>query len=222
MPELRFDGKVVIVTGAGNGLGRIYALSFAARGAKVVVNDLGGSFNGEGGGASRPAQKVVDEIRAKGGEAVPNYNSVVDGDQIVKTAMDAYGRVDVVVNNAGILRDTSFAKMTDKDWDLIYQVRFGAAAVASARKTCARDCGCLIVNFLFRYNKSGAPQGNLPSYQGCLGGHAAAALRPHRECDLGCRHLWQLWPGELLCHEARHPWPEQHAVARRRISQHPR
>eukprot|EP00591_Stephanopyxis_turris_P000141 CAMPEP_0195520254 /NCGR_PEP_ID=MMETSP0794_2-20130614/16482_1 /TAXON_ID=515487 /ORGANISM="Stephanopyxis turris, Strain CCMP 815" /LENGTH=302 /DNA_ID=CAMNT_0040649573 /DNA_START=36 /DNA_END=944 /DNA_ORIENTATION=+ len=122
MPELRFDGKVVIVTGAGNGLGRIYALSFAARGAKVVVNDLGGSFNGEGGGASRPAQKVVDEIRAKGGEAVPNYNSVVDGDQIVKTAMDAYGRVDVVVNNAGILRDTSFAKMTDKDWDLIYQV----------------------------------------------------------------------------------------------------
>ena len=120
--ELRYDGKVAIVTGAGNGLGRIYALNFAARGAKVVVNDLGGAFNGEGGDSSRPAQKVVEEIQAAGGEAVANYNSVVDGDQIVKTAMDTYGRVDIVVNNAGILRDTSFAKMKDRDWDLIYQV----------------------------------------------------------------------------------------------------
>jgi NAD(P)-dependent dehydrogenase (short-subunit alcohol dehydrogenase family) len=119
--KIRFDGKVAIVTGAGNGLGRLYALSFAARGAKVVVNDLGGSTSGAGAD-TRPAQRVVEEIQAAGGEAVANYNSVVDGDQIVKTAMDTYGRVDILVNNAGILRDTSFSKMTDKDWDLVYQV----------------------------------------------------------------------------------------------------
>lgn len=121
MSELRFDGKVAIVTGAGNGLGRIYALSFAARGAKVVVNDLGGSANGAGAD-TRPAQKVVEEIQAAGGIAVPNYDSVVEGEKIVQTAMDNFGRVDILINNAGILRDTSFAKMTDKDWDLIYQV----------------------------------------------------------------------------------------------------
>mgnify|MGYP000023225607 CR=1 FL=1 len=123
MSDIRFDDKVVIVTGAGNGLGRIYALNFAARGAKVVVNDLGGSFNGSGAD-TRAAQKVVDEITASGGTAVANFDSVVDGDKIVQTALDAYGRVDVVVNNAGILRDTSFAKMSDRDWELIYQVVF--------------------------------------------------------------------------------------------------
>jgi 3-hydroxyacyl-CoA dehydrogenase/3a,7a,12a-trihydroxy-5b-cholest-24-enoyl-CoA hydratase len=103
--ELRFDGKVVVVTGAGNGLGRSHALAFASRGAKVVVNDLGGSHTGEGKG-SAAADKVVDEIKAAGGEAVANYDSVEDGDKIVQDAMDAYGRIDIVVNNAGILRDT--------------------------------------------------------------------------------------------------------------------
>lgn len=119
--ELRFDGKVVIVTGAGNGLGRSHARLFGSRGAKVVVNDLGGGASGEGRG-SEAADRVVAEIREGGGEAVANYDSVEDGDRIVQAALDAFGRVDIVVNNAGILRDTTFHKMTDDDWELIYRV----------------------------------------------------------------------------------------------------
>ena len=85
------------------------------------MNDLGGSFDGKGA-SSRAADKVVDEIKAAGGEAVANYDSVTDGEKIVQTAIDTWGRIDIVVNNAGILRDISFAKMTQQDWDLIYQV----------------------------------------------------------------------------------------------------
>ena len=118
---LRFDDRVVIVTGAGQGLGRSHALDFARRGAKVVVNDLGGAAKG-GGADSSVAQKLVDEIKATGGEAVANTDSVEDGVRIVETAMDHFGRVDVVVNNAGILRDASFAKMSEADWDNIYRV----------------------------------------------------------------------------------------------------
>lgn len=130
--ELRFDGRVVIVTGAGGGLGRSHALAFASRGAKVVVNDLGGSRHGEGKN-SEAADKVVEEIKAAGGEAIANYDSVEDGEKIVKTAIDAWGQIDIVVNNAGILRDVSFAKMTDEDWDLIYRVHVkGAYAVTHA------------------------------------------------------------------------------------------
>ena len=98
--ELRFDGKVVIVTGAGGGLGRSHALAFAARGAKVVVNDLGGSHTGDGK-SSTAADKVVDEIKAAGGTAVANYDSVENGDAIVKTAVDAFGKVDVVILSRG-------------------------------------------------------------------------------------------------------------------------
>merc|ERR1719446_1352681 len=115
---LRFDDKVVVVTGAGGGLGKAYALAFAARGAKVVVNDLGGSTSGAGA-SSKAADDVVAEIKAKGGEAAANYDSVEDGDKIIETAINAFGRVDILINNAGILRDVSFTKMTDKDWDLI-------------------------------------------------------------------------------------------------------
>ena len=126
MSELRYDGKVVVVTGAGNGLGRTHALAFAKRGAKVVINDLGGSHTGEGKSSSA-ADKVVDEIKAFGGEAVANYDSVEFGDKIVQTAMDTFGRLDVLINNAGILRDVSFAKMTDADWNLIDKVHvYGA------------------------------------------------------------------------------------------------
>ena len=84
----------------------------------VVVNDLGGSAFGDGAD-SRPAIKVCEEIEALGGEAVPNFDSVVDGDKVIQTALDKFGRVDILINNAGILRDVSFSKMTDKDWDLI-------------------------------------------------------------------------------------------------------
>eukprot|EP01087_Luapelamoeba_hula_P018339 TRINITY_DN589_c0_g1_i1.p1 TRINITY_DN589_c0_g1~~TRINITY_DN589_c0_g1_i1.p1 ORF type:complete len:321 (-),score=68.54 TRINITY_DN589_c0_g1_i1:92-1009(-) len=130
--ELRFDGKVVLVTGAGAGLGKAYALEFGRRGAKVVVNDLGTSHKGEGA-THNAADVVVQEIKSAGGEAVANYDSVEFGDKIVKTAIDAFGRIDIVINNAGILRDVSFVKMTEKDWDLIYRVHlYGAYSVTKA------------------------------------------------------------------------------------------
>jgi NAD(P)-dependent dehydrogenase (short-subunit alcohol dehydrogenase family) len=96
-------------------------LFFASRGAKVVVNDLGGSATGTGGG-SNAADKVVNEIKAAGGIAVANYDSVEFGDKIIKTAVDAFGKVDVLINNAGILRDVSMIKMKENDWDLIMKV----------------------------------------------------------------------------------------------------
>lgn len=118
---LTFDGRVVLVTGAGGGLGREYALAFGQRGAAVIVNDLGGDIKG-GGRSSAAADKVVEEIRAKGGKAVANYDSVEDGEKLIQTALDAFGRIDIVVNNAGILRDRSFARTSDVDWDLIQRV----------------------------------------------------------------------------------------------------
>ena len=141
MSELRFDGKVAVVTGAGNGLGRSHALLFASRGAKVVVNDLGGAHTG-GGKSSEAADRVVAEIKEAGGEAVANYDSVVDGDKIIQTALDTWGRVDIVVNNAGILRDVSYHKMSDSDWDLIYQVHvLGAHKVTHAAWNLMREQG---------------------------------------------------------------------------------
>ena len=141
MNNYRFDDRVVIVTGAGNGLGRSHAMEFARRGAKVVVNDLGGSGHGEGQSAS-VAQKVVDEIKAAGGEAVANTDSVEDGGRIVETALDTYGRIDVVVNNAGILRDSAFHKLTDEAWDLIYRVHLkGGYAVSRAAWPHMREQG---------------------------------------------------------------------------------
>jgi len=118
---LRFDGKVVVITGAGGGLGKAYALAFAARGAKIVINDLGGSTSGDGS-SSKAADNVVAEIKQMGGDAAANYDSVEDGDKIIETAIKNFGRVDILINNAGILRDVSFNKMTDKDWDLINTV----------------------------------------------------------------------------------------------------
>ena len=123
---LRFDGKVALITGAGNGLGRAHALLFASRGARVVVNDLGGNATG-GGKSSAAADAVVAEIKAAGGDAVANYDSVEDGGKLVQCALDSFGRIDIVVNNAGILRDTSFLKMTDADWDLIMRVHVNGA-----------------------------------------------------------------------------------------------
>lgn len=130
--ELRYDGRVAIVTGAGQGLGRTHALLLASRGAKVVVNDLGGSATG-GGKSSAAADAVVAAIKEAGGEAVANYDSVEDGAKIVQTALDTWKRVDIVVNNAGILRDSSFHKMTEQDWELIYRVHLlGAFRVTHA------------------------------------------------------------------------------------------
>ncbi len=119
--DLRFDGRVAVVTGAGNGLGRSHAHLLASRGAKVVVNDLGGSAHGKGS-SQKAADRVVAEIKEAGGEAVANYDSVTDGEKIIQCALDSFGKVDIVINNAGILRDVSFHKMSQDDWDLIYQV----------------------------------------------------------------------------------------------------
>ncbi len=141
MSNLRFDGRVAIVTGAGNGLGRSHALLLGSLGAKVVVNDLGGGAHGDGK-SSAAADKVVAEIKALGGEAVANYDSVEDGDKIVQTALDAFGTVDIVINNAGILRDVSFQKMTQGDWDLILKIHLsGSKSVSQAAWPIMRDKG---------------------------------------------------------------------------------
>lgn len=122
MVELRYDNQVVVITGAGHGLGRQYALFFAARGAKVVVNDLGGSISGAGGGSSKAADDVVREIQAAGGTAAANYDDVQNGDRIVEAAIKNFGRVDVLINNAGILRDITIKNMKDEDFDKIIAV----------------------------------------------------------------------------------------------------
>ena len=124
MADLGFDGKVAIVTGAGGGLGRAHALELAKRGAKVVVNDLGGSMDGSGG-HSEAALKVVEEIKAAGGEAIANGSSVTDDAgvaRMVKDAMDAWGRIDILIANAGILRDKTFAKMELPDFQIVVDV----------------------------------------------------------------------------------------------------
>lgn len=124
MAKIDFSGRVAIVTGAGAGLGRTYALELASRGAKVVVNDLGGARDGTSSGTSA-ADQVVEEIKAAGGEAAPSYDSVATmegGKSIVQTAVDSFGKVDILVNNAGILRDKSFLKTTEEDWDIVIAV----------------------------------------------------------------------------------------------------
>ncbi|KAM0563697.1 hypothetical protein ACHAPJ_001424 [Fusarium lateritium] len=124
--QLRYDGQVVVVTGAGGGLGKAYATFFGSRGASVVVNDLGVTSKGEGNSA-KAADVVVNEIKAAGGKAVANYDSVENGDRIIDTAIQAFGRIDILINNAGILRDISFKNMKDEDWDLIYKVHVKGA-----------------------------------------------------------------------------------------------
>jgi len=129
MSKIRYDNRVAIITGAGGGLGRSYALYLAERGANIVVNDLGGSTDGQGND-TKAADKVVNEIKAAGGQAVANYDSVstaVGGENIVKTAMDAFGKVDIVINNAGILRDSSILKMPSASFDILIDVHLKGA-----------------------------------------------------------------------------------------------
>lgn len=144
-PRIRFDGRVAIVTGAGAGLGRAYALELARRGAKVVVNDLGGARDGSGDGSAAAADRVVAEIHDLGGEAVADYNSVATaegGAAIVQTALDAFGTVDILINNAGILRDKSFVKMEPENWRAVLDVHLnGAYNVTRPAYNVMRDKG---------------------------------------------------------------------------------
>ncbi|MFG1999020.1 SDR family oxidoreductase [Spirillospora sp. NPDC048911] len=144
MSELRYDGRVAVVTGAGHGLGRQHALELASRGAKVVVNDLGGDRTGAGASAG-PAQEVVEEITKNGGEAVANPDNVAtpEGAQaIIQTALDTFGKVDIVINNAGILRDRSFKNMSAEEFDSVIAVHLrGSFLVASAAWSTLREQG---------------------------------------------------------------------------------
>jgi NAD(P)-dependent dehydrogenase (short-subunit alcohol dehydrogenase family) len=133
MSEIRFDGRVAVITGAGGGLGKTYALELARRGAHVVANDLGGAADGSGKSHSM-ADQTVAEIKAAGGEAVANYDSVATpqgGEAIIKTALDKFGRVDIVINNAGILRDKSFAKLEPADLEIVVDVHLKGAFYVS-------------------------------------------------------------------------------------------
>jgi len=145
MNKINFNGRVAIITGAGGGLGKVYALELAKRGAFVVVNDLGGARDGSGAGSSAAADKVVEEIKAMGGKAVANYDNVATpegGENIVKTAIDAFGRVDIVINNAGILRDKSFLKMDPENWAAVMAVHLnGAYNVTRPAFTAMRENG---------------------------------------------------------------------------------
>ena len=142
---LSFDGRVAIVTGAGGGLGRSHALELARRGAMVVVNDLGGAVDGTGAGSASAADAVAGEIEAAGGVAVANADSVAtpeDGEALVQAALDAFGRVDVIVNNAGILRDASFKNMTADMVDPVIDVHLrGAFHVTRPAWTVMREQG---------------------------------------------------------------------------------
>jgi NAD(P)-dependent dehydrogenase (short-subunit alcohol dehydrogenase family) len=129
MGDIRYDDRVAVITGAGGGLGKSYALYLADRGASVVVNDLGGTSDGQGNDR-KAADAVVEEIQAAGGKAVANYDSVSTaegGASIVQTAVDAFGKVDIVVNNAGILRDSSIVKMTSDNFDVLVDVHLKGA-----------------------------------------------------------------------------------------------
>ncbi len=133
MSEIRFDGRVAVITGAGGGLGKTYAKLFAARGGSVVVNDLGGSADGTGAGSSM-ADETVKEISEAGGTAVANYDTVATpegGEAIIQTAVDNFGKVDVVVNNAGILRDKSFTKLAPENLEIVLDVHLKGAFFVS-------------------------------------------------------------------------------------------
>ncbi len=156
MSDIQFDDRVAIITGAGGGLGKTYALELARRGANVVVNDLGGTADGSGSGSSM-ADAVVKEISEAGGKAVASYDSVSTpegGEGIVKTAIDAFGGIDVVINNAGILRDKTFAKLEPTDLELVLDVHLkGAFFVSQPAFRHMKDAG--YGRFLFTSSAAG-------------------------------------------------------------------
>jgi len=174
------DGKVAIITGAGGGLGRCHALLLAKEGAAIVVNDLGGSRDGQGGSSSM-ADQVVKEIKAAGGQAVANYDSVATmqgGENICKTAIDAFGKVDILVNNAGILRDMTLVKTDEASWDVVVQVHLkGTYCVTRPVFTHMKDRGQggVIVN-------TSSTSGLLGNFGQCNYGAAKAGIAGFTRC----------------------------------------
>ena len=156
----RFKDRVAIVTGAGRGIGRAEAIALAQEGAKVVVNDLGGGRDGTGAPVASPADEVVAEIKKAGGQAVASYDSVATaegGENIVKTAVNTYGRLDILVNNAGVLRDKMIFSMTEEDWDIVLKVHL-YGHFHTTRPACA----------IFREQRSGRII-NISSVAGLMG-----------------------------------------------------
>jgi len=143
--KIDFNDRVAVITGAGRGLGRVYALELAKRGAKVVVNDLGGAIDGRDEGTHNPSDEVAGEITAAGGKAVANYDSVATpegGSNIIKTAVDHFGRVDILINNAGILRDKTFAKLEPEMWQAVQDIHlYGAYNVTQPAFQIMREGG---------------------------------------------------------------------------------
>ncbi len=174
------DGKVAIITGAGGGLGRCHALLLAKEGAAIVVNDLGGSRDGQGGSSSM-ADQVVNEIKAAGGQAVANYDSVATvkgGENIAKSAIDAFGKVDILVNNAGILRDMTLVKTDEASWDIVVQVHLkGTYCVTRPVFTHMKDRGQggVIVN-------TSSTSGLIGNFGQCNYGAAKAGIAGFTRC----------------------------------------
>ena len=180
MSEIRFDGRVAVITGAGGGLGRCHALLLAKEGAAIVVNDLGGSRDGQGGSSSM-ADQVVNEIKAAGGQAVANYDTVATpagGEAIIKTAVDNFGRVDIVINNAGILRDMTLVKTDEASWDIVVQVHLkGTYCVTRPVFTHMKDRGQggVIVN-------TSSTSGLIGNFGQCNYGAAKAGIAGFTRC----------------------------------------
>ena len=204
------DGKVAIVTGAGGGIGREHALALAKEGASVVVNDLGGARDGTGGGNAM-ADQVVDEIKAAGGEAVANYDyvaTVEGGRGILKTALDAFERVDVLVNNAGILRDKSFANTTEDLWDPVVAVHLkGTYCVTHAvyRHMKERGAGGVIINTSstsglngnFGQCNYGAAKAGIAGFTRCLAIEGSEVRHPRVHPGAGRAHAPHRGPARL-------------------------
>jgi len=178
------EGRIVVITGAGNGLGRSYALAFAREGAKVVVNDLGVSLGGEGRDTAT-AQKVVDEIKAFGGEAVANGDDVADFEgakRIIQTAVDTFGGLDVVVNNAGIVRDRMFVSCTPEEWDAVLRVHlrghFSVSSHAVSFWRAQQKAGARVDARIINTSSGAGLQGSIgqSAYAAAKGGIASLTL----------------------------------------------
>lgn len=217
------DGKVAIITGAGGGLGRSYALLLAKEGASILVNDYGGSKDGAGPGTSEAALRVVDEIVSAGGKAAANgsdVSTVEGGKQILQDALAAFGRVDILINNAGILRDKSFAKLEEPDWDAVVKVHLkGAYCVARPVFQWMKDNGQggVIVNTTSASGLGGAfGQANYSAAKmGVVGLSNTLAIEGKK---FGIR-VWTLAPaaatrlvGDLISEELKAKWTPDHVA----------